>query len=90
MKDWKKMRAVVTICAALGWWGIWFPELAVWTEVVCVVEDGQQGKSVQMEENVVECEDVRRICEGLLKADKEQIRLKSRLLVLIERYLQKN
>jgi len=83
MTGFKRFRAVVMMCAALGWWGIWFPELAVWADAVCVVEEEcsegtmQQGK------------EVREICNGLLKADKDQIQVKSRLLQLVEQYLKK-
>lgn len=90
MRKWKNFRAVLMICAALGWWGIWFPELAVWADAVCVVtQDSAQG-SVQQGEKVVECDTAQEICDGLLHADKEQIQLRSRLFTLLEQYLQKN
>ncbi len=85
----KKYRTVLLMCAAIGWWGIWFPELAVWTGAVCA-EDGQQQKNtVQQKEKVIECDSVREIYEGLLQADREQIQMKSRLLTMIDQYLQK-
>lgn len=94
MSRWKRMRAIVMICAALGWWNVWFPELAVWADAIRVVEetpveDGSVSETVQLHENVVKYEDVREICDGLLSAGREQIRLKSRLLVLLEQYLRK-
>ena len=94
MKQWNKFRAVITICAALGWWGIWFPELAVRAGVVQAVEDvAVEGEclseTVQPRENVVQYEDVRKICDGLLAVDKDQIRIRSRLLVLLEQYWSK-
>lgn len=89
MSEWKKLRAVLSLCAALGWWGIWFPELAVWAEAVCVVEEDSESAAVQRGENVAEYETAREIYDGLLHADREQIQVKSRLLQLVERYLQK-
>ncbi len=89
MNDWKKLRAVLTLCAALGWWGVWFPELAVWADIVCVAEEDETNTSVQAGENVVECEAAREIYDDLLYADKDQIQVKSRLLQLIGQYLQK-
>ena len=89
MTGFKRFRAVVMMCAALGWWGIWFPELAVWADAVCVVEEEHSQNAVQQGEKVVECDTVREICEGLRQADKGQIKVKSRLLQLIEQYLQK-
>ena len=97
MNDWKNLRAVLTICAALGWWGIWFPELAVRADAVCVVQE-ENNISVQKQENVVEYEagcyagdpddrkDAYEIYNGLLHADKEQIRVKSRLFELLHKY----
>ncbi len=89
MTGFKRFRAVVMMCAALGWWGIWFPELAVWADAVCVVEEECSENTVQQGEKVIECDTVREICDGLRQADKGQIQVKSRLLQLIEQYLQK-
>ena len=89
MSHWKTFRAVLTVCAALGWWGIWFPELAVWTEAVCAVKDEDESASVQKEKDVVEYETAREVLDGLMHADREQIRIRSRLLEAVERYLQK-
>ena len=89
MTGFKRFRAVIMMCAALGWWGVWFPELAVWADAVCVVEDESKNGTVQQGEKVIECDTVQEICDGLLRADKGQIQVKSRLLALIEQYLQK-
>ena len=83
MTGFKRFRAVVTMCAVLGWWGIWFPELAVWADAVCVVEEECSESSVQQRK------EVREICNGLLKAEKGQIQVKSRLLQLVEQYWKK-
>lgn len=85
MSDWRKLRAVLTLCAALGWWGAWFPELAVWTDAVCVVQE-ESSASVQTKESVVEYEACE-IYNGLLHADREQIKVKSRLIELLLRYM---
>lgn len=87
MRAFQKYRAMWIICIAIGWWGVWFPELVVWTDAVCVTEDVCQEDSVQMQGKVVECDSVHEICEGLMYADKEQIQIKSRLFMLIEQYL---
>ena len=73
MTGWRKVKTIFVICAAVGWWGIWFPELAVWTEAVCVVQEDGLQKS---EENIVNCESV---YKGFMQADKSQIKIKSRL-----------
>ena len=78
MARWRTWRAVISLCIALGWWGMWFPELALWTESVVVEET---------EKNMPEQETARRIYQGLMKADREQIQVKSRLLQMIQGYL---
>ena len=89
MTKWKTYRTVLMMCVALGWWGIWFPELAVWTEAVCAVEVEEKSSSVQSEDNVVQLETAREVYEGLLHAERDQICIKSRLFEIIERYLQR-
>ena len=89
MTEWKKCRVVLMLCAVLGWWGIWFPELAVWPDAVCVAEDMREETSVQTDEKVVECDSAREIYDGLLQADREQIQVRSRLLKLLEQHLRK-
>jgi len=89
LTKWKNYRTVLMMCVALGWWGIWFPEFAVWTESVCAVETEEKSSSVQFEENMVQLETAREVYEGLLHAEKDQIRIKSRLFEIIEKYLQR-
>lgn len=75
--DFYKCRAVLILCAALGWWGLWFPELAVWSDAVVVREE---NASVQQEENVIEWETAQTLYRDLMQADRDQIQVRSRLL----------
>lgn len=75
--DFYKYRAVLILCAALGWWGLWFPELAVWSDAVVVREE---NASVQQEENVIEWETAQTLYRDLMQADRDQIQVRSRLL----------
>lgn len=88
MTDIKTFKSVLIITAALGWWGIWFPELAVWGNAVCVATEQSEAKSIEqlqaMDMNIV-----REICDGLKIADRSQIQIKSRLLIAIDQYFQK-
>ena len=79
MSRWKTMKAVWLVCVALGWWGFWFPELAVWTETICVAEEESDSRM----------ESAREVWKGLMHAQRDQIKMKSRLLEIVERYLQK-
>ena len=88
MADIKALRSVVIITAALGWWGIWFPELAVWGNAVCVAD--QQVKSEEMrpwQESDIDF--VWEVWDGFRNAERSQIQIKSRLLSAIDQYFQK-
>ena len=86
MTDIKTFRSVLIITAALGWWGIWFPELAVWGNVVCVTAEQSAAEGIAPSQPM---NTVREICEGLKNADRSQIQIKSRLLTAIDQYFQK-
>lgn len=43
-KNWLKFRAVLTMCAALGWWGLLYPELTLTPETVVVYELDSKGE----------------------------------------------
>ena len=88
MTEWKKCRVVLMICAVLGWWGIWFPELAVWGNAVCVATEQSEAKSIEQLQ-AMDMNTVREICDGLKIADRSQIQIKSRLLIAIDQYFQK-
>jgi len=81
----KIYRVIFIMCVALGWWGVWFPELAVWTEAICIAEETDDA---QIEKNVAEYESAREIFNGLMHAQRDQIRIRSRFLEIVERYLQ--
>ncbi len=72
----KQIRSILIIVAALGWWGMWFPELTVW------------GGAVRVADQEYVPEEVREIYSGLQQADRSQIRIKSKLLSAIDQYLQ--
>lgn len=71
-----KLRMIAALCAALGWWGLLYPEFTLTPDtvrVVCETEDGAEetatfdqsfGNSLYLE---------------LLGADRGSIRLRSRL-----------
>ena len=61
----KDFRIVLCICAALGWWGFVYPELALTPDTYRVVDE--EGESAQ--EGLWE----------ILGADKGKVRFRSRL-----------
>lgn len=90
----KQIRSMLIIAAALGWWGMWFPELAVWGGAVRVTQQEYAGASCEKEyqgssqEQNIDMNMVREIYSGLQQADRSQIRIKSKLLAAIDQYLQ--
>ena len=48
MRSWRNIKTVITISIALGWWSVWFPEMAVWADAVRVVEAECTGGSEEL------------------------------------------
>lgn len=80
------IRAMIGMCLAIGWWDLWYPEIAREADVYKVVyEEG----TVQKSEEVVKYEFSEYSFYDFLKMDSEQIQFRSRLLEWIEEYLDK-
>ncbi len=75
MRSWRNIKAVIMICIALGWWSVWFPEMAVWADAVRAVEQEDMGLTWEQAEA---------IGRGFSRADRDQIVIKSRLLMLLK------
>ena len=44
-KKWINIRIIAGMCAALGWWGLLYPELALTPDtvkVICINQEGQE------------------------------------------------
>jgi len=85
-QKWQGVRTAVAVCAAIGWWGLWYPELATAADTYAIVlEDG----TVLPASEVIECKFSELDCEELLQADGSQIRFRSRFLKWLEEYFEK-
>lgn len=84
-----KLRLAAVVCAALGWWGILYPELTLTSDTYKVVyeeepaEEGSVSPGGQYQENDGITEGYR----GLLRAKSNQIRIRSRLYLTITEWL---
>lgn len=79
------IRIAFAVCAALGWWGVLYPELTMTPDTYRVVcEDG----TVQADENMVEWDFDNDIYREILNADRSRIRFKSKLFQSAARYLE--
>ena len=77
-KKWMGFQIVMCICAALGWWGVLYPELVL-TADTCRVYNARE------EQRRVEGQD---IYWELLKAGKGEIRFRSRLLAEWNKFME--
>lgn len=85
-QKWLGMRVFVGVCVAIGWLGVWYPEVAEEAGVYTVVmEDG----TVQKPSEVVKCELNEYTYIDLLEMDSSNIHFRSRLLEWIEEYFKK-
>ena len=83
---WQGVRFALLASAAIGWWGLWYPELAKAADAYVIVnEDG----TVQKASEVVECEFNEYSYLDLLKIDGEQIRFRSKIWQTVEEYFEK-
>jgi len=76
-------RMVCTLCVALGWWGMLYPDFTMTPDTYQVVWE----ETVQQEASMLEWDDQEEIYDLILKADSGQIRFKSRFLSRIEAIL---
>lgn len=74
---WIGLRIAVSLCAALGWWGLLYPELTLTPDTVTVSEESAKGESGRKTRNW--CFDDNLYLD-LLNADRDQITFRSRLL----------
>lgn len=84
----KIIRMALCVCAALGWWGVFYPELAMTPDTYRVVEDKVLKKGGTSGDDEV-CENAdwdfdREIYFEILQADAGQIRFKSKLLMSLK------
>lgn len=77
-------RVILGVCAALGWWGLIYPELSLTPDTYCILrEDG----TVQPTTDMVEWKFDNDIYLELLEAKPGQIRIKSKLFQSASDYL---
>lgn len=73
----KMIAGILTICAALGWWGALYPQFTLVEGTYRIVEEKADFSEEKCEETAL---DGSGIYWSLLEADCSQIRFKSRLL----------
>lgn len=83
----RAINTVLCICAAFGWWGVLYPELAMTPDTYRVVKE-EESSSVSLYDSAVqEAENWdfdRGIYFEILQAEAGQVRFKSRLLISLK------
>lgn len=74
------VQTALCICAVLGWWGVLYPELVLTADTYRMCSDNEQDV-----QNLSADQD---IYWNLLKADRSEIRFRSRLLVEWNKFME--
>lgn len=71
------IRIITAMCAALGWWGLFYPGLTLTPDTVRIICEDESGEEITTESREA-------INDGLylelLRTDRDNIRFRSRLL----------
>ncbi len=84
-KRWIGIRAAAGLCAALGWWGLLYPELALTPDTVRVFQEAEDGTLQEMD---ADWDFEGSLYTGLLHSDRRNITFRSRLLTDISLFLE--
>ena len=80
-KKWKEIRVLIGICAALGWWGVIYPELTLLPDTYQIMmEDESFCDEWNMDDTLY---------YDILKTDKDSIVFKSKLWESISAFIEK-
>lgn len=76
-----EMRVILCMCAAMGWWGMLYPQLSMTKDTYKIIyEDETVQESVEEEEWDFDSD----IFEKIMKAEDGKVRVRSKLWMLIE------
>lgn len=78
------LKMVCTLCVAIGWWGMLYPDFTMTPDTYQVV---WKEDAVQQEQSMLEWDSEDEIYDLIMKADSGQIRFKSRLLEKLDAIL---
>lgn len=79
------LRIVVSLCAALGWWGLLYPELTLTPDTVKVSVETEEGEQQTL---TGEWDFDSSLYREILNADRSKITFRSRLLMDLGLFLE--
>lgn len=77
------VKILLCICAAFGWWGVLYPELVLTADTYRIYMDGEQETQEEQK-----CPVEQDIYWSLLKADRDEIRFRSRFLIEWNKFME--
>ena len=90
-KVWSGFKVALCICAVFGWWGVLYPELVLTADTYRICDGSEQdgqcvdGQCVQEGQELSAGQD---IYWNLLRADRSEIRFRSRLLTEWNKFME--
>lgn len=85
-KRWIGFKIITVMCAALGWWGLLYPELVLTPETVSISQENQDGTTSSFSDQWIG--DGSRLYFDLLGAEKGRIIFRSKLLTNLNIFLE--
>ncbi|MBQ8822470.1 MAG: hypothetical protein IJZ82_07490 [Lachnospiraceae bacterium] len=79
-------RGICCLLVALGWWSIWYPQIALPGEAVQIVDE---YGTVQDPAEVLECDSEEIPYELLKLMSEEEVQVRFKLVELIQQYMEK-
>ena len=79
-------RCVCYMIIALGWWSIWYPQIALPKEAVQIIDE---SGTVQDPAEVLECDSEEIPYELLKMMSKENVQVRFKLVELLQDYVEK-
>lgn len=83
---WAVVKIALCVCAVFGWWGVLYPELVLTADTYRICGDSEPGEQNMQEGQNLSAE--QDIYWDLLKADRNEIRFRSKLLVEWNKFME--
>ena len=85
-RKWCELMSYAVILLAIGWWDFWYPEL---TKAAGVYDVVYEENTVQLSEEMIECEFNEDTFQSWIKTNGEKIHFRFRIWEWIEEYRNK-
>lgn len=80
-----EIRILISVCAAMGWWGLLYPQLAMTPDTYEIVNENE----AVLQEDIEEWDFDSDIYRQLLEAEDGQVHLRSKLFMRISAFIER-